>query len=41
VLVAKPNTMTAQIGMNQLNAGTYLVEVTANGATKTMKVVKK
>ncbi len=41
VINVKPNALTTQIDMKHLSAGTYLVEVSVNGAQKTIKVVKQ
>ncbi len=35
------NVANAQIDMSNLNAGTYMVKVTADGLTKSIKVVKQ
>ncbi|MGX7666174.1 T9SS type A sorting domain-containing protein [Flavobacterium pedocola] len=40
VLVKELNAAQAQINLSALNAGNYIVKVTANGATKSIKVIK-
>ncbi|WP_313807532.1 GEVED domain-containing protein [Flavobacterium sp.] len=41
VLTKNVNTTNAQVDMSQLNAGAYLVKVTSEGVSKTIKVVKQ
>lgn len=40
VLTTKPNTTQTQVDLSNLNAGTYMVKVTSDEVTKTVKVVK-
>ena len=41
VMTKALNVANAQIDMSNLNAGTYMVKVTADGLTKSIKVVKQ
>lgn len=41
VLESNPNHTTTQVDMSGLSSGTYLVKVTADNATKTVKVIKQ
>ncbi len=41
VLVKELNVAQGQIDMSNLNSGNYLVKVTADGQTKTIKVIKQ
>ena len=40
VLTAKPNATQTQVDLSGLNTGTYMVKVTSDEVTKTVKVVK-
>jgi len=40
VLIAKPNATQTQVDLSGLNTGTYMVKVTSDEVTKTVKVVK-
>lgn len=41
VINLTPNAMQSSVDMSQLNNGTYFVKVTMNGATKTIRIIKK
>jgi hypothetical protein len=40
VLIAKPNATQTQVDLSGLNTGTYMVKVTSDEVSKTIKVVK-
>lgn len=41
VLASKPNATTSKINMSHLPAGAYVIQVLANGQSRTIKVIKK
>jgi hypothetical protein len=40
MLTSKPNATQTQVDLSSLTAGTYMVKVTSDEVTKTIKVVK-